>query len=54
VAVVMTAKEYQEIQGLKERDLKMVLEKGFDSLKAGKVIDGQEAINKLSQTINEA
>jgi prevent-host-death family protein len=51
-AVVMSAKEYQEIQALKERVLKMELEKGFDSLKSGKVIDGQDAINKLMQTID--
>lgn len=51
VAVVMSAKEYQEIQALKERVLKMELEKGFNSLKAGQVIDGQDAINKLMQTI---
>lgn len=54
VAVVMSAKEYQEILALKERVLKMELEKGFDSLKAGKVIDGQDAINKLMQTIDNA
>jgi prevent-host-death family protein len=54
VAVVMSAKEYQEIQALKERVLKMELEKGFDSLKAGKVIDGQDAINKLMHTIDNA
>ena len=46
-SVVMSAKEYQEIQALKERVLTMELEKGFDSLRAGKVIGGQDAINKL-------
>jgi hypothetical protein len=43
----MSAKEYQEIQALKERVLTMELEKGFDSLRAGKVIGAQDAINKL-------
>ena len=52
LAVVMSAKEYQEIQALKERLLKMELEKGFDSLQSGKVIDGQDTINKLMQTID--
>jgi PHD/YefM family antitoxin component YafN of YafNO toxin-antitoxin module len=52
LAVVMSAKEYQEIQALKESLLKMELEKGFDSLNSGKVIDRQDAINKLMQTID--
>jgi prevent-host-death family protein len=52
VAVVMSAKEYQEIQALKEKVLKMELEKCLNSLRTEKVIDGQVTINKLMQTID--
>jgi prevent-host-death family protein len=54
VAVVMSAKEYQEIQVLKEKVLKMELERGLDSLKAGKVIDGHDGISKLMQILDNA
>lgn len=54
VAVVMSAKEFQEIQVLKEKILKIELQKGFDSLNAGQVIDGQDGIDTLMQTINNA
>ena len=52
VAVVMSATEFREIQALKEKVLQMELNKGLDSLKAGRVIDGLEAINTLMQTID--
>lgn len=54
VAVVMSAKEFQEIQLLKEKMLKLELAKGLDSLKAGRVIDGQAGINQLLDTIKNA
>jgi len=54
VAVVMSAKEFQDLQAIKQQALKMEIEKGFDSLKAGRVIDGEEAINQLLNTIDNA
>ncbi|GAC20695.1 hypothetical protein GARC_3741 [Paraglaciecola arctica BSs20135] len=54
VAVVMSAKEFQDLQAIKQQALKMEIEKGLNSLKAGRVIDGEEAINQLLNTIDNA
>lgn len=54
VAVVMSSKEFKELQALKEKVLKMELEIGFASLKAGRVIDGQNGIEQLLKSIDNA
>lgn len=54
VAVVMSAKEFQSLQAIKQQALKMEIEKGLDSLKSGRVIDGEEVINQLLNTIDNA
>jgi prevent-host-death family protein len=54
VAVVISAKEFQELQVLKDKVLKIELQKGFDSLNAGRIIDVQDGIGALMQTIDNA
>jgi prevent-host-death family protein len=54
VAVVMSSKEFQELQALKEKVLRMELEKGFDSVKAGRVVEGQDVIEQLFNSIDNA
>ncbi|MFT6993127.1 MAG: prevent-host-death family protein [Paraglaciecola sp.] len=54
VAVVISAKEFQELQVLKDKVLKIELQKGFDSLNAGRIIDAQDGIGALMQTIDNA
>ena len=49
----MSVTVFQELQALKEKQLKIELEKGFDNLKAKRVIDGQEGINQLRQATNK-
>ena len=52
--ITQSAKEFQELQVLKDKILKIELQKGFDSLNAGRIIDAQDGIGALMQTIDNA
>ena len=54
VAVMVSAGEYEELQSLKEKYLKMELQKGFNDLQAGHVKDGQDVIARQRTRISNA
>ena len=52
VAVVISAAEYAQLEGLKVEQLKQAILKGIDDLKAGKVKDGKNVIDKLRKNVS--
>ena len=51
VAVVVSIKEYEQLESLKEYKLKMLLKEGINALQAGKVSNGNEVIVRLRKQI---
>ncbi|MFZ1989688.1 MAG: type II toxin-antitoxin system Phd/YefM family antitoxin [Alphaproteobacteria bacterium] len=51
VAVVMSQEEFEEIEALKLLWLKAEIQKGYDSIAAGRVIDGKTAFKLLRERI---
>lgn len=54
VAVVMSAREYEELLALKEAWLRAELLKGLDSRNKGQVVDGKAALGRLKQQVSDA
>jgi len=54
VAVVISAAEYEEFNVLKERWLKVEVQKGIEDLKAGRIKEGEEVFNNLRKHIMNA
>jgi prevent-host-death family protein len=52
VAVVISAAEYAQLEALKEEQLKQAILKGINDLKAGKVKDGKNVIDKLRKKVS--
>lgn len=53
VAVVVSAKEYEQLQALQVAALKSEIEAGLEDIKQGKVSDGTEVINRLRQRLKD-
>ena len=51
VAVVMSSEEFDEIEALKLKWLKVEIQKGLDDIAAGRVVDGEEAFKMLRARI---
>ena len=51
VAVVVSIKEYEQFELLKEYKLKMLLKEGLDDLQSGKVSNGNEVMERLRKRI---
>lgn len=51
VAVMVSTDEYQQLQALKEMQLKTELKKGIDDIAAGRIQDGQDVITNLRKRI---
>lgn len=51
VAVVVSSDEYQQLQTLKEIQLKAELQKGLDDIAAGRVQDGETVIANLRKRV---
>lgn len=49
VAVVVSAKEYEQLKALQQLALKAEIEAGLEDIKQGKVSAGAEVINRLRQ-----
>ncbi len=49
VAVVVSAKEYEQLKTLQQLALKAEIEAGLEDIKQGKVSAGSEVINRLRQ-----
>ncbi len=54
VAVMVSASEYKELATLKEKLLKIELQKGLDDLQAGRVKTGQSVMNRQRKRITDA
>lgn len=46
VAVMVSAAEYEELKSLKERLLRIELQKGLDDLQSGRVKDGKDVMER--------
>lgn len=51
VAVVISIKEYEQLESLKEYKLKMLLKEGLSDFQAGKVSGGNEVLDRLRKRI---
>ncbi len=51
VAVVVSIKEYEQFESLKEFKLKMLLKEGLNDLQSGNVSDGNVVIERLRKRI---
>ena len=51
VAVVVSIKEYEELELLKVYKLKMLLQEGINDLQSGKISDGNEVFKRLRKRI---
>lgn len=51
VAVVVSIKEYEQLEALKEDKLKMLIQEGVTSLNSGKFGDGKEVLERLRKRI---
>ncbi|MBN1009183.1 type II toxin-antitoxin system Phd/YefM family antitoxin [Amphritea pacifica] len=49
VAVVVSAREYEQLRTLQQQALKAEIEAGLEDIKQGKVSSGSEVINRLRQ-----
>lgn len=49
VAVVVSAKEYEQLKILQQQALKTEIEAGLEDIKQGKISAGSEVINRLRQ-----
>jgi len=52
IAVVVSATEYEQLEALKEKQLKAAIEEGIADLQAGKVVDGKTVIDKLRKRVS--
>jgi len=51
VAVVLSVAEYEQLEAIREAQLREELQKGLDDLQAGRVQDGSEVIERLRKRI---
>ena len=51
VAVVLSVKEFEQLQALQEAALKAEIEAGLEDIKQGNVSDGHDVINRLRQRL---
>lgn len=51
VAVVVSIKEYEQLESFKEYKLKSLLKEGLSDLKSGKVSDGNNVLERLRKKI---
>lgn len=54
VAVMISTSEYERYEALKRQHLTYELQRGMDSVKAGRTLDGKTAIEELKQKIGDA
>jgi len=54
VAVVISASDYTELNAMRNEWLKAELQKGMDSLRSGRVTDGEVVINRLRKRLENA
>jgi len=54
VAVMVSAAEYEELSAIKEAWFKKELQLGLDDLKAGRVSEGNEVMERLRKRIADA
>lgn len=54
VAVMVSAAEYDDLNTLREEWLKIELQRGMDDLKAGRVKDGKEVMDRLRKRAVDA
>ena len=54
VAVMISATEYETLTALNEEWLKAELQKGMDDLKAGRVADGKDVMERLRKRVMDA
>ena len=47
IAVMVSAAEYEQLEALKEQQLKAAIKEGLADLQAGKVVDGKTVMDKL-------
>lgn len=52
IAVVVSAAEYEQLEALKEKQLKAAIEEGIADLQAGKIVDGKTVIDKLRKRVS--
>jgi len=52
IAVVVSATEYEQLEALKEKQLKAAIEEGIVDLQAGKIVDGKTVIDKLRKRVS--
>ncbi|WP_271273268.1 type II toxin-antitoxin system Phd/YefM family antitoxin [Aliamphritea hakodatensis] len=53
VAVVLSAKEYERLHQLHMKTLQAELEEGLEDIKAGRISDGTEVINRLRNRLGD-
>jgi len=51
VAVVVSIKEFEELESLKEFKLKILIKEGLNDLQSGKVSNGNEVMERLRKRI---
>ncbi|WP_432470843.1 type II toxin-antitoxin system Phd/YefM family antitoxin [Amphritea sp. HPY] len=51
VAVMVSAKEYEQLQALQEAALKVEIDAGLEDIKQGNISDGHNVINRLRQRL---
>ena len=51
VAVLVSIKEYKQLEALKEAKLKILLQEGLNDLNSGKISDGKEVLERLRKQI---
>jgi PHD/YefM family antitoxin component YafN of YafNO toxin-antitoxin module len=51
VAVVVSIKEYKQLESLKQYKLEMLLKEGINDLQSGKISDGNDVIDRLHKRI---
>lgn len=54
VAVMLSAADYEALSALKEASLKKELQIGLDDLKAGRVLEGSAAMERLRKRVADA
>jgi len=54
VAVVLSASDYKELSVMRDEWLQAELQKGMDSLKSGRVTDGEAVIKRLRKRLENA
>lgn len=54
VAVMVSAKAYAELQAYREQQLRQEIESGMADIKAGRVVSGQDVMQRMRQRVRDA